>query len=72
MDPILDNNNQKNADPLKEIVKSNNAADASTDKKQLQNAVRTSKSGPGRKPIEVVEQESELTRVTYNVVNGNK
>ena len=72
MDPILDNNNQKNAIPLKEIVKSNNAENASTDKKQLQNAVRTSKSGPGRKPIEVVEQESELTRVTYNVVNGNK
>jgi len=33
--------------------------------------VRTSKSGPGRKPIEVVEQESELTKATYNVVKGN-
>lgn len=33
--------------------------------------MRTSKSGPGRKPIEVVEQESELTRVTYDAVRGN-
>jgi len=33
---------------------------------------RTSKSGPNRKPIEVVEQESELTKVTYNVGQDKK
>ena len=36
------------------------------------NAVRTSKSGPSRKPIEVVEQESELTKVSYSMINGQK
>lgn len=33
---------------------------------------RTSKSGPNRNPIEVVEQESELTKVTYNVGDDKK
>lgn len=38
--------------------------------KDIQRSIRTSKSGPGKKPVEVVEQESELTKVTYNVKGG--
>jgi len=72
MDLILDNQIAQQtaaAEPLKELVKPNTAVKSG---ENLANAVRTSKSGPGRKPIEVVEQESELTKVSYSMVNGQK
>ena len=72
MDLILDNHNAQQAaapEPLKELVKPNAPAKSG---ENLANTVRTSKSGPGRKPIEVVEQESELTKVSYSMVNGQK
>jgi len=50
-------------------VKPNTSAKSS---RNFANAVRTSKSGPGRQPIEVVEQESELNKVSYSMVNGQK
>lgn len=66
VDPILDTQQAPIAEqPLKEQTQNNE------EKPELQKAVRTSKSGPGRKPIEVVEQESELTRVTYDAIKGN-
>merc|ERR1719510_1594637 len=77
MDLILDNHVAQQqaaaAEPLKEIAKTNNANKSGESvPNNNANAVRTSKSGPGRKPIEVVEQESELTRVSYSMVNGHK
>lgn len=84
MDLILDNHQQVArqqqlgvVEPLKEIAaKPNTTASNKSGENGVQinaanaNAVRTSKSGPGRKPIEVVEQESELTKVSYSMVNG--